>query len=128
MAHVSVTIDGKIYRMACDEGQDDYLRMLAERMDQSIKSLREGFGEIGDQRLAIMAGIMMADQLNQRENEVRALDAQISELKANQTALLDRHEKNEQEMGEALNELTTRLNTITDKLASGQAREKFAAE
>ena len=54
MIHVSVTIDGKTYRMACDEGQEAHLRALGEKLDGSIQALKTGFGEVGDQRLACL--------------------------------------------------------------------------
>ena len=48
MAQVNVTISGKTYRMACDDGEEDHLAGLAERLNQSIEQLRARFGEIGD--------------------------------------------------------------------------------
>ena len=47
MAQVNVTIDGKTYRMACDEGQEAHLENLAMRFDKYVGHLKEGFGEIG---------------------------------------------------------------------------------
>ncbi len=49
------TIDGKAYRMACDEGQEEHLMGLAQRFDRYVSHLRDSFGEIGDQRLTVMA-------------------------------------------------------------------------
>ncbi|MBN8999629.1 MAG: cell division protein ZapA, partial [Rhizobiales bacterium] len=57
MAQVNVTINGKIYRMACDDGQEAHLESLAERLNETIDRLRGSFGEIGDQRLTVMAAI-----------------------------------------------------------------------
>ncbi|TIV11121.1 MAG: cell division protein ZapA, partial [Mesorhizobium sp.] len=51
MAQVTVSIDGKQYRMACDEGQEEHLIDLAERFDRYVSHLKDSFGEIGDQRL-----------------------------------------------------------------------------
>ena len=51
MAQVNVTINGKVYRMACEDGQEGHLQGLAARLDQMIDQLRGSFGEIGDQRL-----------------------------------------------------------------------------
>ena len=53
MAQVTVTIDGKAYRMACDEGQEEHLISLASRFDRYVMHLKDSFGEIGDQRLTV---------------------------------------------------------------------------
>ena len=63
MAQVTVTIDGKAYRMACDEGQEEHLIDLAQRFDRYVDAPQGSFGEIGDQRLTVMAGIMVMDEL-----------------------------------------------------------------
>ncbi|TIP15856.1 MAG: cell division protein ZapA, partial [Mesorhizobium sp.] len=65
MAQVTVSIDGKQYRMACDEGQEEHLIDLAERFDRYVMHLKDSFGEIGDQRLTVMAGIMVMDELSE---------------------------------------------------------------
>lgn len=57
MAQVTVTIDGKAYRMACEEGQEDHLSDLATRFDQYVGHLKAQFGEIGDLRLTVMLGV-----------------------------------------------------------------------
>ena len=58
MAHVSVTISGRQYRMACDDGQEHHLARLSHELDQRIAHLRTTFGEIGDMRLTVMAALM----------------------------------------------------------------------
>src|SRR5258708_23589910 len=66
MGQVSVTINGRQYRMACDDGQEDHLTRLAEDLDQRIEQLRTDFGEIGDMRLTVMAALIVADELSEQ--------------------------------------------------------------
>jgi cell division protein ZapA len=63
MAQVSVTIDGRKYRLACNEGEEARLGQLAGMVDDKIGELRRAFGEIGDQRLVVMAALTFADEL-----------------------------------------------------------------
>ena len=63
MAQVSVTIDNRKYRLACNEGEEARLEQLAGMVDEKINELRHAFGEIGDQRLVVMAALTFADQL-----------------------------------------------------------------
>ena len=57
MPEVNVEINGRKYRMACEPGQEQHLQTLADRYNQSIDGLKGTFGEIGDNRLTVMAGI-----------------------------------------------------------------------
>jgi hypothetical protein len=47
MAQVNVTISGRSYRMACDDGEEEHLGELADHLDRTIERLRGEFGEIG---------------------------------------------------------------------------------
>ena len=63
MSQVTVTINGRQFRMACEDGQEGHLMRLAQDLDQRIDKLRGNFGEIGDTRLTIMAALTVADEL-----------------------------------------------------------------
>ena len=72
MAHVSVTIDNRKYRLACNEGEKARLEKLAAMIDGKIAELRAAFGEIGDQRLVVMAALTIADNLAEAQDEIEA--------------------------------------------------------
>jgi cell division protein ZapA len=63
MAHVTVTIGGRSYRLACNEGEEPHLEGLARQIDGKIAEIRTQVGEIGDQRLVVMAALTIADEL-----------------------------------------------------------------
>ena len=58
MSQVNVTINGRQFRMACEDGQEGHLQQLARELDERIVALRGQFGEIGDARLTVMAALM----------------------------------------------------------------------
>ena len=82
MPQVSVTIAGRRYRMACEDGEENHLADLAHRLDGRIGSLRGQFGEIGDQRITTMAAITIADDLFEAEKRITALRNEIAALNA----------------------------------------------
>lgn len=82
MPQISVTIAGRLYRMACDAGEEDHLQDLARRLDGRIGSLRGQFGEIGDQRITTMAAITIADDLFEAEKRIATLQGEIAALNA----------------------------------------------
>ncbi|MDQ0316985.1 cell division protein ZapA [Amorphus orientalis] len=94
MSHITVLINGRTYRMACDDGEEERLASLAERFDAAISELRDAFGEIGDQRLTVMAGIKVSDALAEAERRIVALNAEVESLKESRDALLQhQHER-----------------------------------
>ena len=80
MAQVNVKISGKTYRMACDDGEEERLADLAERLNNAIEQLRGRFGEIGDQRLTVMAAIMFADQYVETARRLHEIEAEVASL------------------------------------------------
>jgi len=57
MSHINVTINGRQYRMACEEGQEARLLNLAESFEARITSLRGKFGEIGDDQVGLTVAV-----------------------------------------------------------------------
>lgn len=80
MPEVNVEINGRKYRMACEEGQQGHLIGLAERFNTQVEGLKGAVGEIGDNRLTVMAGIAVLDELSEAERRIKALEAQVAEL------------------------------------------------
>ena len=63
MAQVAMTIASRVYRVACDEGEEDHLANLPKWSTARSPAMREKFGEMGDQRLTVMAAVTIADEL-----------------------------------------------------------------
>ena len=119
MAQVSVSIDGKVYRMACDEGQEDHLTDLAARFDRYVTHLKSSFGEIGDQRVTVMAGIMVMDELAELQKRTRGLEAEIGTLRKTRDDALAKADKADAGITGMLTELATRIEGIAAALAKG---------
>ncbi|MGB3336574.1 MAG: cell division protein ZapA [Devosia sp.] len=77
MPEVNVEINGRKYRMACEEGQQQHLIGLAERFNTHVEGLKGAVGEIGDNRLTVMAGIAVVDELAEAERRIKALETEV---------------------------------------------------
>lgn len=77
MPEVNVDINGRKYRMACEEGQQKHLIGLAERFNAHVEALKGAVGEIGDNRLTVMAGIAVVDELAEAERKIKALETEV---------------------------------------------------
>ncbi|QLF71189.1 cell division protein ZapA [Peteryoungia desertarenae] len=123
MAQVTVTIDGKAYRMACEEGQEDHLTSLATDFDRYVTHLKAQFGEIGDLRITVMAGIMVMDELSDIKRRVAALEHEMVGLRAGREEVMNVVDHREAQVVEVLDELTQHINGITRKLTARAAPE-----
>lgn len=80
MPEVNVEINGRKYRMACEEGQQKHLIGLAERFNDHVEQLKGAVGEIGDNRLTVMAGIAVVDELAEAERRIKELEREVTVL------------------------------------------------
>lgn len=116
MAQVVVTIDGKAYRMACEEGQESHLEGLADSFDRYVGHLKSQFGEIGDLRVTVMAAIMVMDELSDAQRRIGDLERDVENLRQGRDGAAVVAEKSDQALAGMLSELTTQVRSIADKL------------
>jgi cell division protein ZapA len=116
MNHVNVTINGRQYRMACEEGQEVRLLRLAENLEARIESLRGKFGEIGDARLTVMAALTVCDELHDANNRIRSLEEEIDALRGVRLVAADRARVTQGAVSNALNAAADRIEKITQVL------------
>ena len=90
VSQVNVTINGRQFRMACEDGQEGHLQQLARELDERIVALRGQFGEIGDARLTVMAALMVADELAEAGKKLKRLEADLAALQDARGAAADR--------------------------------------
>ena len=89
MAVVNVTVNGHEYQVACDDGQEQHLTSLAEYIDKRVGELAGTMGQVGDARLILMAGLLIADELSDAVDEADTLrrEAGTARDKADESAL-----------------------------------------
>src|SRR4029077_6571795 len=94
--------NGRNYRMACDDGQEEHLTRLPQHLDQRISQLRNHFGEIGDMRLTVMAALTIADELSEQRLQMDRVEDEIKALQEARVVAAHRAKGTENEIGEAL--------------------------
>jgi cell division protein ZapA len=116
MAQVNVGINGRQYRMACEDGQEGHLMRLAKDLDDRINKLRENFGEIGDTRLTVMAALTLADELIETGKRMRRLEEELTALQDARVAAADRSKVTQAALVTAFNSAADRLESLSRKL------------
>lgn len=116
MPEVNVEINGRKYRMACEEGQQGHLIALAERFNAHVEALKGAVGEIGDNRLTVMAGIAVLDELAEAERKIAALEAEVETLTQAGHQIADELEATEKAFAGKLDEASRVINSIAGVL------------
>jgi cell division protein ZapA len=116
MGQVAVTIAGRVYRMACADGEEGHLEGLAADLDRRIADLRTAFGEIGDQRLTVMAALAIADEKMESERRIAVLESQVQELLAASDSASKLRDDYSTRAAEVVNEAAERVERIVQRL------------
>lgn len=72
MASVEITVNGRPYKIGCEDGNEERLVRLARRFDAEVGKLSGQVGQIGDLRLMLMAGLVLCDSLEEAEKRAAA--------------------------------------------------------
>ncbi len=63
MGQAAVKLNGKTYHLRCGDGEEERLAVLAAHVNGRIEALAAEFGQVGDERLMLMAALLTADEL-----------------------------------------------------------------
>jgi cell division protein ZapA len=123
MSQVNVTINGRQFRMACEDGQEDHVSDLARDLDARIEHLRAKFGEIGDTRLTVMAALTVADELAEMGQRIRRLEHELAALQDARVVAADRSKTAQAAVAAALAAAAERIENVTRKLDQSMGSE-----
>ncbi len=109
MAQISVTIAGRAFRMACEDGEEEHLTGLAAILEERVVEMRKAFGEIGDQRLTVMAAISLADERAEALRRATKLDEEIARLREASRGASMLAEDSARQIAQAIDEAAARI-------------------
>lgn len=84
MAQIKVVVNGRSFRMGCRDGEEARVRDLAAEIDAHVQQIRGGAKLVQDERLFLMAALMMADQLWDAREEIQRLQRAAGDPRAYQ--------------------------------------------
>ncbi|MBO6784373.1 MAG: cell division protein ZapA [Alphaproteobacteria bacterium] len=111
MAQVEIRINGRDYRIACEDGQESHLSNLAKYLDGKVGELVDEVGQIGDTSLMVMAGLLVTDELSDTREELEAFRNQTA--RETQSAI----DNTEDKLASQIDALATRIEQVADALA-----------
>lgn len=123
MPELDVTIGGRVFQVACQSGEEHYLRAAAAILDAEATPVMAQMGRIPESRMLLMAGLMLADKAAGQEDELRLLRARLAELEGRAAPAPQRIEVPviPPQVGETLADLAARAESLASRMEEGLA-------
>jgi len=87
MPEIRITIGGRQFEVACQEGEESYLHAAAKMLDDEARVLSDQVGRMPEARMLLMAGLLLADKTASVEDRIAELRAELAEREAELTSL-----------------------------------------
>jgi cell division protein ZapA len=81
MGQVTLSVNGRDYNIACEDGEEERIKRLGAYVDDRISELIENVGNVGDLRLMVMASLVLCDKLFDAGAEIDRLGASAAKVK-----------------------------------------------
>ncbi|MEL7097917.1 MAG: cell division protein ZapA [Pseudomonadota bacterium] len=82
MPEVTISIGGRDFQVACQDGEEQYLLAAAKMLDDEARVLTAQVGRMPEARMLLMAGLMLADKTANVEDQVAEVRGQLAEREA----------------------------------------------
>jgi cell division protein ZapA len=109
MGQVSVTLNGRTYRLECGEGEEAHLIALAEYLGTHVETMKRKFGQVGDDRLILMASLLVTDELWELRRQMQELKTAMAEARRDRS-VTDESAKSLQ------SDIAARVSTVAERL------------
>ena len=119
MGQVSVTLNGRTYRLECGEGEENHLIALAEYLGSHVDTMKRKFGQVGDDRLILMASLLVTDELWELRRQMQELKSALAEARRDRS-VADESVKTVQ------GDLAQRVSSVADRLE--MLNQRFGSE
>jgi cell division protein ZapA len=117
MSDVTIEINGRAYQIACEDGQEDHLERLAEFLEKRLQDVASTVGQVGQERLLVMVGLLVADDLSDSLAEIDEARANPNPNPETARRLQDEaSEKAEAKAAHTFELLADRIETIAETI------------
>jgi cell division protein ZapA len=117
MPLVNVMVNSRAYTIACDEGEEDHLKDLAAHVDSKVRELLESVGQVGDQRLLLMAAVLITDELFEARARLDVHAQAVGDLSTQHEQMSGELGRSEENAVAALEAAAKRIENISARLA-----------
>src|SRR5437868_5445956 len=115
MPLVNVVVNNRTYTIACDDGEQEHLKELAGHVDAKVRELAGSVGQVGDQKLMLMAAVLITDELLEARARLEGQAKKVGELSESHAELSGRAGQSEGHAARALEDAAARIENIIEK-------------
>ncbi|MDJ1016304.1 MAG: cell division protein ZapA [Paracoccaceae bacterium] len=123
MPEVQISIGGRPFTVACQEGEEHFLESAASLLDNEASQLMDQIGRLPESRMLLMAGLMLADKTAGTDDKVKSLEDKIAQQEAWIEELQNKPQPEPQRV-----EVAVIPDEVTQTLAELAARAEAIAE
>lgn len=120
MAEVNLTIDGRVYGIACDDGQERRVQQLGGYIDQRLREISHGSGASSKSQLMVLTALLLADEvfdLRANLTQVSNENQQLQQAPAtNPVVYQGLTPDDEQHLSGAISKLAARVEKLTSRV------------
>ena len=117
MGQVVVTLNGRTYRLECNEGEEGHLAELAQYIGSHVDDMRQKFGQVGDDRLILMASLVITDELSSLRSELENLRTQLAEARRDKSHSDENARSIESQLFAKIGDAASRLERLNVRLS-----------
>ena len=124
MSEITIEIGGRAFEVSCQQGEEPYLQAAARMLDKEATALEAQIGRTPEQRMLLMAGLMLADKtagmqdkLTATEEKLSAMEAELVQLRGVSTAAGEPEKVEVPVMPEGITEALSGIATQAEALA-----------
>ena len=78
MANVSIIFNNKEFLLSCEDGQEDHLKELSEKLNERFNKLKLSLGNIGENKLLLITSISLIDEYYETKNIIEEKKKRIT--------------------------------------------------
>jgi cell division protein ZapA len=118
MGQVSVTLNGRTYRLECGEGEETHLIALAEYLGSHVDTMKRKFGQVGDDRLILMASLLVTDELWELRRQMQELKTSLAEARRDRSVADESTKSLQADLAQRVSAVAERLEMLNERFGN----------
>jgi cell division protein ZapA len=122
MGQVSVTLNGRTYRLECGEGEETHLIALAEYLSSHVDTMKRKFGQVGDDRLILMASLHVTDELWELRRQMAEMKTAMAEARRDRSVADESAKAAQSDLAGRVTAAAERLEMLNERYGGDTAK------
>ena len=122
MGQISVTLNGRTYRLECGEGEEAHLIELAEYLGAHVEEMKRKFGQVGDDRLILMASLVILDELWELRRQMAQMNMTMAEVRRDKSVADESARSFQSDLASRVSSVAQRLELLNERFGGNTDR------